>query len=240
MNCKKNIEMFSLLLVWIMTTQLSAQIKVVGTMRQTMWQGHLFGKIDLDTIQHKKNLYGLGPLAYLSGELMILDGKTYKSTVGKTKNRMLVEETFKVQAPFFVYTTVENWIETPLPVSISNLMDLEIYLDSISQKMPRPFAFRLVGSVDSAVIHIVNVGKGASVKSPDDAHKTNVEYHLTNETVEILGFFSTEHKAIFTHHDTFLHLHLLTADKTKMGHLDRIQLKKGTVKLYLPKNTEGG
>jgi acetolactate decarboxylase len=49
-----------------------------------------------------------------------------------------------------------------------------------------------------------------------------------------IGFFSTEHKAIFTHHDTFLHMHLITTDRQKMGHLDEVFLKKGTIKLYLP------
>ncbi len=29
-------------------------------------------------------------------------------------------------------------------------------------------------------------------------------------------------------------MHLLTADRTRMGHLDEVVLRKGSVKLYLP------
>lgn len=55
-----------------------------------------------------------------------------------------------------------------------------------------------------------------------------------NEQSEIIGFFSTEHKAILTHHDTYLHMHLITKDRQKMGHLDEVLFKKGMMKLYLP------
>jgi acetolactate decarboxylase len=57
---------------------------------------------------------------------------------------------------------------------------------------------------------------------------------LKSEQSEIIGFFSPEHKAIFTHHDAYLHMHLMTTDQQKMGHLDEALFKKGTMKLYLP------
>lgn len=94
--------------------------------------------------------------------------------------------------------------------------------------------FKLNGIVGTAKIHVVNLPKGSKVSSPDEAHKGQTNFEIENQQVDILGFFSTEHKAIFTHHDTFLHMHLLTNDRTKMGHLDELKLKKGTVKLYLP------
>jgi acetolactate decarboxylase len=71
------------------------------------------------------------------------------------------------------------------------------------------------------------------VSSPAEAHQGQVNYSVNDEQVEIIGFFSTEHKTIFTHHDTFLHMHLITADRQQMGHLDEVLLGKG-MKLYLP------
>ena len=66
-----------------------------------------------------------------------------------------------------------------------------------------------------------------------EAHQGQVNYTLTNENVEIVGFYSTKHQGIFTHHDSFLHMHLITTDEQKMGHLDAVQLKE--MKLFLPK-----
>lgn len=208
-------------------------VKIVGEMKNVMWKGQLYGNINLDTIANKTNLYGLGPLEYLSGEILIIDGKSYKSTV-TTDTTMKVEETYNIKAPFFGYANISKWTEQTLPDSIQTIQQLEIYLDKVTKNSPRPFIFKLTGTVEQATLHIVNLPKGSKVSSPDEAHKGQKNYELQNEQADIIGFFSTQHKAIFTHHDTFLHMHLMTTDKQKMGHLDEVLFKKGTMKLYLP------
>jgi acetolactate decarboxylase len=214
--------------------QNSNNITIVGAMKNVMWKGQLYGTINLDTIVDKNNLYGLGPVEYLSGELLIVNGKAYKS-IAVTDSTMKVEETYNVKAPFFGYTNIKSWEEQLLPDSIQTIPQFEAYLNHITRISKRPFVFKLEGIIEKATIHIVNLPKGSKVSSPDDAHQGQKNYHLQNEQVEIIGFFSTEHKAIFTHHDTFLHMHLITIDKAKMGHLDEVLFKKG-IKLYLPVN----
>ena len=208
-------------------------VKIVGEMKNVMWKGQLYGNIKLDTITNKTNLYGLGPVEYLSGEILIIDGKSYISTV-VFDTTMKVEETYNINAPFFGYSNISKWTEQVLPDSIQTIQQLETYLDKVTKNSPRPFMFKLSGTVEQATIHIVNLPKGSKVSSPDEAHKGQKNYELKNEQSEIIGFFSTEHKAIFTHHDTFLHMHLISVDRQKMGHLDEVLFKKGTMKLYLP------
>ncbi|WP_299985915.1 acetolactate decarboxylase [uncultured Pontibacter sp.] len=211
----------------------TSDVQVVGAMRNVMWKGELAGTIDLDSLSDKTHLYGLGPVEYLAGELLILDGKSYKSVVTSDKS-MRVEETFDVKAPFFVYAQVSSWRERMLPDSIRTLKQLELYLDSETQHSKRPFAFRVSGEVEQATIHIVNLPAGSTVSSPDEAHQGQVNYELHQVEVDLVGFFSTEHKAVFTHHDTYMHLHLTTKDRSHMGHLDAVTFKPGTLKLYLP------
>lgn len=213
--------------------QRTNEVKIVGQMKNVMWKGQLYGNISLDTIANKTNLYGLGPVEYLAGEILIIDGKSYKSTV-TSDSTMTVEETYDIKAPFFGYTNISKWTEETLPGSIQTIQQLETYLDKATKDSPRPFMFKLTGTVEQATIHIVNLPKGSKVSSPDEAHKGQKNYELENEQADIIGFFSTEHKAIFTHHDTFLHMHLMTTDKQKMGHLDEVLFRKGTMKLYLP------
>lgn len=209
------------------------EVKIVGQMKNVMWKGQLFGTINLDTIANKTNLYGLGPVEYLSGEIMVINGKSYKSTV-VSDSTMKVEETYDIKAPFLGYANISDWTEQPLPDSIQRIHQLEQYLDAITKNAPRPFLFKLTGTVEQATIHIVNLPKGAKVSSPDEAHRGQKNYHLENERAQIIGFFSTEHQAIFTHHDTFLHMHLMTTDHQKMGHLDAVLFKQGTMTLHLP------
>ena len=211
----------------------TSNVIIVGEMKNVMWKGQLYGNINLDTIANKTNLYGLGPVEYLAGEILIMDGKSYVSTV-TSDSTMLIEETFDVKAPFFAYSNIAKWTEQALPDSIQTMQQLETYLDNVTKKSPRPFMFHLAGTVEEATIHIVNLPKGSTVSSPQEAHEGQLNVDLKNEQADIVGFFSTEHKAIFTHHDTFLHMHLMTTDKQKMGHLDDVLLKKGAMKLYLP------
>lgn len=211
----------------------SSSIHFVGSMKNVMWGGQLYGITALDTISNRQHLYGLGPVEYLTGELLIVDGKSYKSSV-LTDTTMQVENTYTAKAPFFAYTNVGTWKKQTLPDSIQTIQQLENYLDQITKKAKRPFIFKLTGTVKKADIHIVNLPKGIKVNSPEDAHKGQINYSLLNVQSEIIGFFSTEHQSIFMHHDTYLHMHLITTDLTKMGHLDDVLFKVGSMKLYLP------
>lgn len=209
----------------------SHDIKIVGEMRQVMREGKLEGTIRLDTLRQREHLYGLGPLAFLKGEIMVIDGESYVSTVADDSS-MVVERSFGVEAPFFGYGNVTSWSEIPLPDSVHTLAELESFLDAATQDRKRPFFFRLVGLVADATIHVVNLPDGSVVRSPEDAHVGQVDYPIKDTESELLGFFSTEHKAVFTHHDTYMHIHLITADRSMMGHADALVLGDG-VRLYV-------
>ncbi|HMT28821.1 MAG TPA: acetolactate decarboxylase [Bacteroidia bacterium] len=208
-------------------------VAIVGAMKNVMWKGQLYGTINIDTISNKTHLYGIGPLEYLKGELMILDGRSFKSTV-VNDSTMKVEETYNSRAPFFGYTHISKWEEQLLPDSIITIEHLQNYLNKITNTYKRPFMFKMSGPVDEAIIHVVNLPEGSKVSSPNDAHAGQKNFKITKQDADILGFFSTEHQTIFTHHDTFLHLHLLTKNHKQMGHVDEMSIQKGKMKLYLP------
>ncbi len=201
-----------------------AQVHVIGQMRDVMWKGELEGKIHLDTIHNRTNLYGLGPEDYLRGEIMIIDGKAYRSRVSSGED-MVVEETFDLKAPFFGYGWVQKWNSKVLPKKVRSIKDLEDHLAALD--LEEPLFFRLKGRVREAHIHVVNLPEGRKVSSPQEAHEGQVNYLLKDREVEILGFYSKHHKAIFTHHDTDVHMHLLTSDKKMMGHVDEMVLGDG-------------
>lgn len=209
------------------------KVNAIAAMKDVMWKGELFGKINLDTIENKSGLYGLGPESYLTGEILINDGKVFVSRVAKD-SAMIVEKNSKIEAPFFVYGNVQEWHKTGLPKTVKSIEDLEKFIDNETKIQTRPFAFKLEGRISEGVIHIQNLPKGTKVSSPKEAHQGQVNYELKNEDVEIIGFFSTEHQGIFTHHDSYLHMHLITKDIKKMGHLDEIIFEDMT--LYLPKS----
>ncbi len=110
----------------------SAQVRVAGAMRNVMKQGDLTPHISLDSMHHIKNLYGLGPLDQLAGEIMIYDGHSYVAT-SKGESDMQVFENFEVRAPFFVYAMVDQWDEVELPSNVKDLSTLENYLNTLGK-----------------------------------------------------------------------------------------------------------
>ncbi|MCB0632845.1 MAG: acetolactate decarboxylase [Lewinella sp.] len=210
-----------------------SDVQIAGAMKNVMWKGELQSVIDLDTIRNKKGLYGLGPVSYLRGEILINDGKTYVSTV-LTDTTMSVKATNQVSAPFFVYGYVQEWESVELPGSVKNIQDLETFLDERTKSAKRPFVFKLTGPIASANIHVQNLPEGTTVSSPAEAHQGQKTYALENADVAIIGFFSTGHQGIFTHHDSFVHMHLITADEQQMGHVDEAAFQSQKMTLYLP------
>ncbi len=208
------------------------KVQVSGAMKNVMRKGQLYGTINLDTISNKEHLFGLGPIEYLSGEITIFDGVSYQSNV-VTDTTMMVKENFNLKAPFFVYANASKWNEIQVPNTVADLIKLEDFLNKIPKKNVDPFAFKIEAVAEKANIHIVNLPKGTKVSSPEEAHQGQVNYDLINDSVDLIGFYSTQHKTIFTHHDTNIHVHLLTKDRKKMGHLESIEFKIGSVKLFV-------
>lgn len=203
----------------------------VGAMKDVMWKGELGAKVQFDTLSPKAGLYGLGPLSYLAGEILINDGRAFVSRV-VSESSMSVEESYDISAPFFVYANVLEWKEIQLAPLVSDIKSLEEYLAKKTPLESPPFAFKLKGRVSSATIHIQNLPEGSVVSSPQEAHQGQQNYQLENEAVEIIGFFSRNDQGVFTHHDSFLHMHLITQDEDEMGHLDHAVFEEMT--LYLP------
>lgn len=208
-------------------------VQVAGAMRNVMWKGALGPSIQLDTIEPKTGLYALGPLSYLRGELLINNGDAFVSQVNSDSS-MRVTATYDTDAPFLVYGWVQSWETVELPETVEDLPALESFLDEQTKDQKRPFIFKLRGTVTEADIHIQNLAEGSKVSSPAEAHQGQVNYPLMEEEVELIGFFSTEHQGVFTHHDTYMHLHLISQDQQKMGHLDRALWSPAKMDLMLP------
>lgn len=202
-----------------------------GAMSNVMWKGDLSSYVKIDTLSGRNALYGVGPLEELRGEILIHDGEVYVAKISEN-NIIQVERSANVSAPFFVYSTVHRWKKVDMPEDVISIADLEVFLTNKYESYKEPFPFKLSGMVSRALIHVQNLPPGTKVRSPKDAHKHRVDFVIEDVPVEIVGFYSQEHQGIFTHHDSFVHMHLITKDKNQMGHLDDVAFEE--IELYLP------
>ncbi|AZQ43918.1 acetolactate decarboxylase [Nonlabens ponticola] len=203
------------------TESISSQVRHTGAMRNVMLRGDLSNTIKLDTLD-TQNLYGIGPATALTGELMVFDGDIYISRI-ENDGLMKVEKTANASAPFFVYAQAYQWKEIEVPATVSDLSSLELFIQSQLKDQSIETMFKLEGKVSNAFIHVQNLAPGSVIKSPQDAHKGQRNFTLENEEVVMVGFYSQHHKGIYTHHDSNIHVHLMTTNRNAMGHLDAVE-----------------
>jgi acetolactate decarboxylase len=96
------------------------------------------------------------------------------------------------------------------------------------------FPFRIEGSPSRLDWHVIDGSKIPSDAHGHEAHmRTAVRGSLTARPVQILGFYSPKHHAIFTHHDTNTHAHVIGRNPVTTGHVDHVDLAPGA-RLLLP------
>ncbi len=226
-----------LLVLGLNNAGLSAQsVQVVGAVKQVKQLGQLDGQVKLDTLAGQ-NLYGLGPLAYLRGEVLLWNDIAYVSEVIGGKDSVKVIPT--VQAPFLVYTSVANWgdfqaISQPITTLDQLRQAVEQLASATGKSLDEPFPFILRGKARTVTYHVMDKPEGQVEHNPNLHQQAKRFFTLAHEEVTLLGFYSRHHQGIFTHHGSFIHVHVINQAKTRMGHLDELHFLAGTLSLSLP------
>jgi acetolactate decarboxylase len=192
--------------------------------------------ISLDSLQKYKHLIGLGPLGKMEGEITILDGKMYG---GKSlfSGETVVVNDWKVQAPFLVYADVAEWEKSKLTGKAESLADLEEKIMEVALasgiNLEEPFFFRIEGIFDQMVTHIVTPRTQEIEGFVAGQNQKN--YDHASDSGELIGVYSKIGQRIYTHHDSFMHVHFLNTGKDFTGHLDEFQSKLDQLVIYFPK-----
>jgi acetolactate decarboxylase len=209
------------------------EVKVAGAMKNIMMQGNFKTFANLDTFS-KPNLYGLGPVEDLKGEIMVLNGEVYSSE--KRDGKIINTQNKTNKAAMLVYSYVKSWKAIEVNANVKNYAELETLIAATAKQhgydTTVPFAFKIEAKTALANYHIIDWKRG--VTHTMENHKQFAYSGVTeNSDVIIVGFYSDHHHSIFTHHTTNMHLHIMNSKTKQVGHLDNIQLKNSIV-IYLP------
>ena len=205
----------------------SPKVNYAGALR-TVMSSDLSSKVSLDTLSNKSNLYALGAVEGLRGEILVFDEEPLIASV--KGNHVAMNDSFDVSAALLVYTQVSEWKEVKVPISVQTLVDLEQFLIEVAQRegvdIKKPFPFLLEGKARSVSWHVIDWPEG-DIKHTHEKHKTaGLNGVLDEILVSVLGFYSVSHKGIFTHHSSNMHMHFKTTDDGLAGHVDALRLGK--------------
>ena len=125
-------------------------VVVTSKMSNVMWKGELSGKIDTGSLT-AENTYGIGPIEYLRGEILVFDGETFISYVDE--NEELQVEKKQSKAPFFVHKVADKFKEFNSPKSVIDLKSLEDFIDKKYKNLNTPLMFIAEGTWDMMDVH---------------------------------------------------------------------------------------
>ena len=202
-------------------------VKIFGSLRQIMHENDTSEKVRLNLMGPINNVYGLGAVSGLNGEILLLNGDTYVTRVfGRA---LATDKSTDVGAALLVMSEVQEWDTLALTKDIYSSKELDDYLGKLSNQK-KPFAFLVLSDNSTINWHVVQTPQSSEQMQNHKELGLNGKY--TGVSL-MLGFFSTEHEGIFTHKGQNTHIHFQSADKLYSGHVDELILKKED-KLLMP------
>ncbi len=192
--------------------------------------------IPLERFAGLESLYAVGPLELARGEVSIFDSMPLIAEVQNGHASVRVD--ICRRAGFLVYAIVENWQRTTVRVPIEDEQRFAEHLLPFAVEsgidVDQPFPFLVHCHLALATFHIL-CNQNAREHNPEVHEKAKSHFLIVEESVEIIGFYSRQHRGVFTPRDSDFHMHIRTLDNRISGHLETFHSHQGTV-IYLPAN----
>ena len=210
-----------------------------GALKNMMHKGDISAKVDLKKFEKTEHFYALGAIENLKGEIQIFDSEPFNTIV--IDSALAFDKSFDKKATLLVYASVSKWKSINIPDKVTTYDQLESYIQLTAKKnqikVDEAFPFLIEGTPKSFDWHVINWKDGDKEHSHKKHISSGPHGTINNERVEMLGFYSDSHHAIFTHHTTNMHIHVKTVNNRIAGHVDGLTLGKGMI-LKLPDTTK--
>ena len=205
------------------------EVSIHGALRLIMHQGEWQRRVDLAPMANQAGLYGLGAIEGLDGEVTIWDGELWVSRPdGSGGFETTKNSSDDLGATLLVTSTVDGWSDIPIEGSLS-WTEIDAFVEAQASAAgldtSHPFPFLLEVSPGRLDWHVIDGSRIPSDSHGHEAHvSTAVRGELSNRPVEILGFFSKNHRGVFTHHISDTHLHVVDRAEEVTGHVDHLDI----------------
>ena len=173
-------------------------------------------------------LYALGPLEELRGEVSIF--ASVPSIARIERDVVATAASWSVRACFLVWAQVPAWSERApggIPAGLDGIEREVVALARETGLDPeRPLPFRVRATALEAALHVLDKRDGLP-HNPERHEQAKVRRTLEHAVVELVGFYSRQHRGVFTPSESNVHVHLRTEDGLVSGHLEAIRLAPG-------------
>lgn len=211
----------------------NGEVKVHGALRAIHHQGQTGVQVTLDEILPNPDVYALGAVADLSGEITILGGNAYLSYPDgeeATRTEMLTET--NAGATLLVAADVPVWraVVTEHEIRFEDLGEAIGKLAAAAgMSLDTRIPFLLEGEFEDLQWHVID---GARLPEGNTSHSDHmnaaVKTSRARTSARLIGFYSQSDQGVFTHMDSTTHVHCVLGDPLASGHVDHVVIPAGT------------
>lgn len=208
-----------------------------GVLREVLHEGKTQAKVQLADVGGSTTVVGVGAVEGLNGELVILDGQTYVSSVG-SDGKLITRSgaSANVGAALLIAADVPRWRTVSLGSAVNAADFDKTIFDAASAAgvdTSKPFPFVIAGTTSSLEGHVIN----GACPTAGSANANHQPYRMKlgeNDEVTLVGIYAENAAGVMTHHDSKTHVHVLTSEKDRIAaHVDHASLRGGA-RLRLP------
>jgi hypothetical protein len=222
-------------------------LEVHGSFRRLAHTGDTSAQVTLDALRIGPGVWGVGALAGLSGEIVVVDGRVLVSRGSDPQGRTSPANASDAAA-LYAGAIVASWHERVVPETMTRAaFERFVEASALDIGLPpdAPFAFRLEGTLPSLTWHVVTgqpasaaatLGHGAGHGGTHANKHAGMHVHKESGSVGMLvGIYSgAALEGVVTHPKERFHLHVVDPSLTRSGHVDDYSVSAGAV-LYLPR-----
>ncbi len=217
----------------VTASQWKSDVQVYGALRAMFHQGQTQSMVNLAGLNKHPNLYAVGALADLAGEVTAYDGQLYLSYPKGETGRSIAPTSTVEGATLLVTATASDWISVTTTRSIPFAqLDQQIgaLAESVGMDLEQRFPFRMEGRVDDLQYHIID---GSKLKEGGTSHQdhlaASIQVQAGSVDAKIIGFYSKHDERVFTHMGSTTHVHCILERPLATGHVDHVTLPAGSV-----------
>lgn len=215
----------------------SPEVEVHGALREMMHEGRTGPVVEVARATGTPEVLAVGALAHLAGEVTVLDGEAWLSYAeadgtARTVHTRAPSDSAALlvvgRLPAAQWVTLEE--DLPLEALAGRVAELA---RARGVDTTRPFPFVVEGPLRDVAWHVVDGRKLRPGASHREHAAAGVQGQRAQATGVLVGFYSTRHHGIFTHHDSDAHVHVVLPEENASGHLDGVTVGRGA-RLRLP------
>jgi acetolactate decarboxylase len=211
------------------------EVQVWGSLPGMHKRGEIEALVHLDTLLPAEHAVGLGARAGLLGEITVTEGAAFVARSNGSRDVVhAAERAADDGACLLVWAEVPRWRTVTVEHAVPMARLGEFLAEKVGHAGPTPF--RILGRFTELDWHVVDGPTAPGIEASCEAHSAAGVQSQAEGGVEaeLVGFWSTRHKAVFTRHDSLHHTHVVVrGGEPRSGHVDGGVIPAGSA-LLLP------